>query len=57
MKEKWKDILNITLMSSDESEMEEDGTEVVVNHQLPWLTDVIEDFKQMLDGETLQNKT
>ena len=57
MKEKWKDVLNITLMSSDESEIEEDGTDVIVNHKLPWLTDVVEDFKQMLDAETLQGKT
>ena len=45
------------LMSSDESETEEDGTEVIVNHKLPWLTDVVEDFKQMLDGEAIQSKT
>ena len=57
MKEKWKDVLNISLMSSDESEVEEDGTEVLVNHRLPWLTDVVEEFKQALDAETLQGKT
>ena len=57
MKEKWKDVLNISLMSSDESKVEEDGTEVFVNHRFPWLTDVVEDFKQTLDAETLQGKT
>jgi len=57
MKEKWKDVLNISLTSSDESEVEEDGTEVLVNHRLPWLTDVVEDFKQTLNAETLQGKT
>ena len=57
MKEKWKDVLNIILMSSDESEIEEDGTDVIVYHRLPWLTDVMEDFKQMLDTETLQGIT
>ena len=44
MKEKWKDVLNISFISSDESEVEEDGTEVLVNHRLPWLTDVVEEF-------------
>lgn len=34
--------------------IEEDGIEVIVNHKLPWLTDVLENFKQMLDGEALQ---
>ena len=44
-------------MSSDESAVEEDETEIIINHKLPWISDVMEDFKQLLDAESLQCKS
>ena len=44
-------------MSSDESEVEDDGTEVIINHKLPWLSDAVEEFKQLLDGECQRSKS
>ena len=44
-------------MSSDESEIEEDGTEILINHKLNWLSDVVNNFKQMLDTESMKNKS
>ena len=44
-------------MSSDESEVEDDGTEVIINHKLPWLSNAVEEFKQLLDGECQRSKS
>ena len=41
--------LNITFMSSDESEVEEDGTKCIITNRLPWLSDVVENVKRLLD--------
>ena len=44
-------------MSSDESEVEEDGTECIITHRLPWLSDVVENFKRLLDEESVRMKS
>ena len=44
-------------MSSDDSRVEEDGTEIIINHKLPWLSDIVDEFKQRLDTEVLRCKT
>lgn len=43
-------------MSSDESGTEEDK-EVIISHPLPWLSPVVQHFKQTLDEATLKEKS
>ena len=43
-------------MSTDESDLD-DGKEILVNHQLPWLSDTVNNFKQVLDQESLKGKS
>lgn len=52
----WKSILTIELMSSDESDYNDNGKEVLVSYQLPWLSDAVNNFKQVLDRESLKGK-
>ena len=54
---KSEKVLNITFMSSDESEVEEDGTKCIITHTLPWLSDVVENFKRLLDEESVWMKS
>ena len=44
-------------MSSDESDCADDGKEILVNHQLPWLSDTVNNFKKLLDKENLKGKS
>lgn len=55
-KEKWKEIMTIDAMSSDESDMEE-GDEVIVVHPLPWLSQSVVHFKMTLDEQIKSSKT
>ena len=55
-KEKWKSILKIDIMSSDESDYEGDK-EVIVSRPLPWLSANVVHFKKKLDDVALKNKS
>ena len=43
-------------MSTDESDLD-NGKEILVNHQLPWLSETVNNFKQILDQESLKGKS
>ena len=49
-KEKWMSVMTPEVMSSAES-AEDDGEEVILVHQLPWLTKEVAAFKQQMDDE------
>lgn len=44
-------------MSTDESDFDDAGREILVNHQLPWLSDAVNNFKQVLDQESIKGKS
>ena len=44
-------------MSTDESDIDDAGKEILVNHQLPWLSDTVNNFKQVLDQESMKGKS
>lgn len=54
--EQWKSVLKIEIISSDESEKEDDE-EILVVHPLPWLSDTVSQFKTRLDQEIVNSKT
>ena len=45
-KEKLEECIDASTvsMSSDESNLEEDGTKSIITYKFPWLSDVVEDF-------------
>ena len=43
-------------MSSEESDYD-DEKEILIIHQIPWLSDAVNDFKQTLDAEALKSKS
>ena len=49
--------LSIVFKWNDESESKEDGTECTKTYKLPWLPDVVEHFKKLLDTENMWIKT
>ena len=55
-KAKWKCVLSLEFMSSDESGTEEDK-EVIISHPLPWLSPNVQQFKRKLDEEALKEKS
>ena len=44
-KKKWAEIMDISYVSSEESE----GENTIVVHPLPWLTEEVNSFKKSLD--------
>ena len=55
-KKKWLDVLNISIMSSDDSD-EDNGEDVIIVHPLPWLASEVVAFKSKMDEEINNEKT
>ena len=53
--EKWRSILKMEFMSSDESDTQ-DGEEILVVCPLPWLSEVVIQFKAIPDQEITSTK-
>lgn len=56
-RKEWDKILTLELMSSDESDVADDGKEILLTHKLPWLSDRVNSFKQILDQESMSGKS
>lgn len=56
-KKQWEDILTVQIMSSDDSDVDDEGKEILVRKPLPWLSDSVQHLKQLLDPEILKQKT
>ena len=41
----WEYALSVELMSSEESDYDDDGKEILIIHQIPWLSDTVNTFK------------
>ena len=50
-------MLTPKLTSSDESDVDQDGKEVIKTHGLPWLTSSVQEFKWKLDESILKEKS
>ena len=50
-------MLILDYMSSDESGLDSDDNEILINRKLPWLSDTVQNFKDLLDGETMKSKS
>ena len=50
-------MLILDYMSSDESGFDNDNNEILINRKLPWLSDTVQNFKDLLDGETIKSKS
>ena len=44
------------IMSSDDSDYDDEGKEILVTRPLPWLSDSVQHFKHLLDQEILRFK-
>lgn len=55
-KEEWLKIMTVDIMSSEESEVDEEE-DVIVIHPLPWLSHKVACFKETLDLEIKKDKT
>ena len=55
-KEKWSKALKMELMSSEESDIE-DEKEVLIHHPIPWLSSTVQTFKKKLDEEIIKGKS
>jgi len=44
-------------MSSEESDLDEEGKEILIVHQIPWLSDTVNTFKHTLDTQALKLKS
>lgn len=55
-KEKWRSILTMEFMSTDESSTEE-GNDVLVSKPLPWEAASVAAFKAVLDNAALGHKS
>ncbi len=55
-KDEWLKVMTVELMSSEESDYD-NNEEVIVVHPLPWLSDKVVNFKQTLDLEIKKDKT
>ena len=55
-KEKWRSVLTLDLMSSDESGQEGEQ-EVIISHPLPWLSANVGQFMRKLDEVALKAKS
>ena len=44
-------------MSSNESDLDDNAVEILVTHQIPWLSESVNNFKQTLDAEALRSKS
>ena len=56
-KEKWVVVLCPQLTSSDESDIDDDGTEIIKRHALPWLSSCVDEFKRRIDDASLKDKS
>ena len=56
-RQQWENILSFELMSTDESDYADDGKEILVTHQLSWYSDTVNNFKQLLDQESMKGKS
>ena len=55
-KEKWRSVMCLEFMSSDESGIDEDK-EVIISHPLPWLSPSVQQLKKKLDDASFKNKS
>lgn len=55
-RDEWLKVMSIELMSSEESECENEE-DVIVVHPLPWLSEKVVTFKANLDLEIRRDKT
>ena len=55
-KEKWKCVLSMEYMSSDESSTEGDK-EIIFSHPLPWLSPNVQHLKRTLDETSKKEKS
>jgi len=44
-------------MSSEESDVDDQGKEFLIVHQIPWLSDTVNAFKYQLDAKALKLKS
>ena len=56
-RKEWEDVLTVELMSSEESDVDEEGKEILIVHQIPWLSDTVNTFKRTLDAQALKLKS
>ncbi|XP_065915539.1 uncharacterized protein [Dysidea avara] len=47
-RKEWERVLTLDLMSSDESDFNDNAVEILVTHQIPWLSEIVNSFKQTL---------
>ena len=55
-RKKWESILILDFISSDKSDYE-DGKEILINHQIAWLSAEVNNFKQVLDCKIMKTKS
>ena len=51
-RKKWSEVLKLDYMSSEDSEGQEDQLKV---RQIPWLSESVQKFKDLLDSERVKN--
>ena len=56
-REKWETILILDFTSSDESDNDDSDKEILINHQITWLSEEVNNFKKLLDMEITKSKT
>lgn len=52
---KWESVLMFELTSTDEDDYE-DGKEILISHQISWLSNEVNNFKQVLHREILKKQ-
>ena len=56
-RQQWENILSLESLSTDKSVCVDDRKEILVTHQLPWLSDTLNNFKKLLDEESMKGKS
>ena len=56
-RKKWEAILIPDFTSTDESDNDDTDKEILINHQIPWLSEEVNNFKKLLDTEITKSKT
>jgi len=44
-RKEWEDVLTVELMSSKESNVGDNGKEILIVHRIPWLSDIVAHFR------------
>lgn len=56
-KDRWNVVSTLQITSSVQSDVDEDGRDVIKTHTLPWLSSSVQHFKQKLDDAFLRDKS